>query len=160
MIKYFLRAIVGFVLFTAACSGSQSSTVTASLQHLDLVGRWICSQQGPYSGTGIQDWAPAAGGKWLRATDTIAGQITGEHVLTFNKATKAFTIIGYFWTGSYDVATGLAAGPDRIIFHTVYPHTSNLRFMYVRTTPTRYVYDQSDAKRKQVRIHTVCNRQK
>lgn len=134
--------------------------VTASLQRLDLVGRWSCSQKGAYSGKGIQDWEPAVSGRWLRATDTINGQVTGEHTLSFNKATNGFTLVDFFWVGSYDVATGAPAGPDRIVFRSVYPRASNLSFSYVRINSTRYVYDQTSNKKRIIRIHTVCDRQK
>ena len=136
-----------------------AKTAASPLVALQLKGQWVCAQTGSSSGTYNQDWTAALGGTWLRATDSTAkGQVTGEHTVTFNKATSTWVVLDAFLPGSYDVLHGTSAGPNHIAFHAVYPKLA-LAVTYNRVSPASYTIDvNGNIQGKKVLTRSVCTK--
>jgi hypothetical protein len=157
MTKHLFFLAAALLIFPGCDNGKETDWVATPLKSLDLVGHWNCMETGVYSGAGEQDWSPIIGGRWLRTTDTVAGKITGEHLLTFTSA-KQYTLINYFWDGSHTVDVGVRTEPNRIEFHPTYPPAAR-KFSFVRVNPSRYTTEQIvDIRSSHVRVRTVCDR--
>ncbi len=151
-------------LFFAATGAALASTIVLAqakpaaspLVALQLKGHWVCAQTGSSSGTYSEDWTAAFGGTWLRATDSAAGQVTGEHTVTFSKANSTWIVLDAFPTGAYDVLHGAGSGANRIAFHAVYPKLA-LAVTYARQTPAQYTVDvNGNIQGKKILTHSVC----
>jgi hypothetical protein len=158
--------MIGRLFSAALAAGVLASTITVQaktaaspLVALQLKGHWVCAQTGSSSGTYNEDWTAAFGGTWLRATDsTTKGQVTGEHTVTFNKATSTWVVLDAFLPGSYDVLHGTSASPNHIAFHAVYPKLA-LAVTYNRLSPASYTIDvNGNVQGKKVLTRSVCTK--
>jgi|GEM_PF-5738593 len=156
--RLFSAALAAAVLASAA-PAAQAKTAASPLVALQLKGHWVCAQTGSSSGTYNEDWSAAFGGTWLRATDSTAkGQVTGEHTVTFNKATSTWVVLDAFLPGSYDVLHGTSAGANHIAFHAVYPKLA-LAVTYNRVSPASYTIDvNGNIEGKKVLTRSVCTK--
>ncbi len=153
--RLFLAAIATAVLASGIAT-VHAKTAASPLVALQLRGHWTCTQTGGNNGTYSQDWSAPLGGLWLRATDSVKGQVTAEHTLTFNKADSTWVVLDAFLAGNYDVLHGTASGSNHIAFHAVYPQIA-LTVVYSRLSPAKYTLDVTgNLQGKKLLTHSVC----
>jgi poly(3-hydroxybutyrate) depolymerase len=150
----FLAAVAVLVSSVAAAAANPPASPIAQLQ---LKGHWACTQTGGGGGTYSEDWTTPLGGLWLRATDSVKGQTTQEHTVTFSKVSSTWVVLDAFPTGAYDVLHGTASpNLSSIAFHAVYPKLA-LAVTYKRLTPAKYSIDvMGNIQGKKVATHAVC----
>ena len=138
----------------AAAQPAASPLVQAQLR-----GHWVCAQTGGPGGTYNEDWTMPFGGTWLRASDSVKGVSTGEHTITYSKATSTWIVLDAFPNGSYDVLHGTGSAAKKIAFHAVYPDKLSLAVTFTRLAATKYTVDvNGSVLGKQLRNHSVCTR--
>ncbi|HEX5274326.1 MAG TPA: hypothetical protein VFW34_03550 [Candidatus Rubrimentiphilum sp.] len=153
--RLFLAGITAAVLASGAAT-AHAQTAASPLVALQLRGHWTCTQAGGTGGTYSQDWTAPFGGLWLRATDSVKGQVTAEHTITFNKADNTWVVLDAFLAGNYDVLHGTESGSNHIAFHAVYPKLA-LAVVYNRLTPVKYTLDVTgNLQGKKLLTHSVC----
>jgi len=159
MFRSLTAAAAAALLLGGATLTAQAAKPAASpLVQAQLKGHWICALTGGAGGTFSEDWTPVLGGTWLRATDSAKGVTTGEHTLTFSKATSTWIVLDASPTGAYDVLHGTGTGATRIAFHAVYPKLA-LAVTYTRLSPTKYTVDvNGNIQGKKLVTRSVCSR--
>lgn len=155
MARFFLAAVAAAVLASGITAVS-AKTAASPLVALQLKGHWLCTQTGSQSGTYNEDWSAPLGGLWLRATDSVKGQVTAEHTVTYSKADSTWVDLDAFLPGSYDVLHGTSTGSNHIAFHAVYPKLA-LSVVYNRLTPVKYTIDvNGNIQGKKIVNRSVC----
>lgn len=157
--------MIGRLLFAALAAAvlvgagaAQAKTAASPLVALQLKGHWVCTQSGSASGTYNEDWTAVFGGTWLRATDSANGQVTGDHTITYSKASSTWVVLDAFVPGSYDVLHGTSSDPNHIAFHAVYPKLA-LAVTYNRVSPASYTVDvKGNIEGKKILTRNVCNK--
>lgn len=145
-------------LSSVATSAGATKQAASPLVAAELRGHWVCTQTGGVSPSFNEDWTPLFGGTWLRATDSVKGQVTGEHSLTYSKVDSTWVVVDVLPLGSYDVLHGTGSGSSKIAFHAVYPKLA-LAVNYARLTPARYSIDViGNVMGRHIKMHSVCNK--
>ena len=153
MIRSVLLAAAAVLVSAGAAAAANPPA--SPLAQLQLKGHWLCTQTGNQPGTYNEDWSTPLGGLWLRATDSVKGQTTQEHTVTYNKASSTWIVLDAFPTGAYDVLHGTGTA-NKIAFHAVYPKLA-LAVTYNRLTPARYTIDVTgNIEGKKVATHADC----
>ena len=153
MIRSVLLAAAAVLVSSVAAAAANPPA--SPLAQLQLKGHWLCTQTGSRPGTYNEDWSTPLGGLWLRATDSVKGQTTQEHTVTFNKASSTWIVLDAFPTGAYDVLHGTGTA-SKIAFHAVYPKLA-LAVTYARVTPAKYTIDvMGNIEGKKLVSHADC----
>jgi len=156
MMRRLLPAAIALAVLASGSGTGRAATAASPLVALQLKGHWVCAQTGGPGGTYNVDWSAPLGGLWLRATDSVKGQVTAEHTITYSKADSTWIVLDAFLPGSYDVLHAAASGSSRIAFHAVYPKLA-LSVVYNRLTPVKYTIDvNGNVQGKKILTHSDC----